>query len=504
MSDGEASRPGQNAPESSLLSQGFERLALWTLADVLSGREATNAINEPCWLWIRDSAAIRDDTVARMRLVCDAIVGMSETLPAAPSPDGRRELIKVLRLEAELRAIAAVLALASMTARPLEHELHAIHNRHYLPTQRAVTEPYYGGLGALRTQGQNAAQALLTAATSGDAEALADLETWLSWVDPRVVAELDALHHFARAAEQAVTSGRAALAASSARASPESRNAAERAAAMTQLDGALADLNDLIGLAAVKREVQTVSNLIKVQSARRAEGLPTAAMSHHLVFLGPPGTGKTTVARIVGRIYQALGLLHHGHVVEAARQDLVAEYVGQTAVKTSSLIDRALDGVLFIDEAYTLTSGTTNDFGPEAIATLVKRMEDDRARLVVIVAGYEDEMRRFLTANPGLDSRFGRRISFPNYTDQELEAIVHTTFSRQRYELAPDAREKVRSAIVDADRGSTFGNARAARNFVEVAIGNHANRLAATDDPSRSELVVIRASDIPEQFIAHA
>ncbi len=144
MSDGEASRPGQNAPESSLLSQGFERLALWTLADVLSGREATNAINEPCWLWIRDSAAIRDDTVARMRLVCDAIVGMSETLPAAPSPDGRRELIKVLRLEAELRAIAAVLALASMTARPLEHELHAIHNRHYLPTQRAVTEPYYG------------------------------------------------------------------------------------------------------------------------------------------------------------------------------------------------------------------------------------------------------------------------------------------------------------------------------------------------------------------------
>lgn len=502
MGQGADAGRAQHAPSSSSLSQGFERLALWTLAEIISGSEARSAIREP-WMWLKNPATIRDDTVARMRLICEAVASMTASLPAPLSPTGRRELTAILKVEADLRAVAAVLVLASVTTRPLEYALHAIHQRHYTPTTDAVTAPYFEGLGALRHQGEKAAQALLMTAASGEADAIADLEIWRPWVDPRIIVELDALHRFAGLAEGAVTAGRAALDARSARAQPELRTAVEKAAASVQLERALAELNELIGLAAVKHEVQTLSNLIRVQAARRAQGLSVAAMSHHLVFLGPPGTGKTTVARIVGRIYQALGLLHKGHVVEAARQDLVAEYVGQTAMKTSALIDRALDGVLFIDEAYTLTSGTTNDFGPEAIATLLKRMEDDRARLVVIVAGYETEMRQFLAANPGLDSRFGRRISFPNYTNEELEAIVSTTFASQQYELTPDARDKVRDAIAHAERGPRFGNARACRNFVEAAVGNQANRLAAAEDPSRAELTSITALDIPPQFIAH-
>ena len=505
IAHGAAARQGQHAPASSSLSRGFERLALWTLAEVISGDEATDAVSEPhiAGWWLKDPAAIRDETVARIRLACDILVSMTATLPAPLSPTGRRELTAILTVEADLRAVAAVLVLASVTTRPLEYELHAIDKRHYTPTERAVTAPHFRGLGTIRHQGEKAAHALLTTAASGEIDAIADLETWRPWVDPRIIVELDALHRFAGLAEQAVTAGRATLDARSAQADPELRTAAEKAAASVRLEGALAELNELVGLAAVKNEVQTLSNLIKVQAARRAQGLSVAAMSHHLVFLGPPGTGKTTVARIVGRIYQALGLLRKGHVVEAAREDLVAEYVGQTAVKTSALIDRALDGVLFIDEAYTLTSGTTNDFGPEAVATLLKRMEDDRARLVVIVAGYEIEMRQFLDANPGLDSRFGRRISFPSYTDEELAVIVSTTFASQQYELTADAREKVRNAISHGERGPRFGNARAARNFVEAAIGNQANRLAAAEDPSRAELTSICASDIPLRFIGH-
>ena len=490
-----------HVPLTSHLTRGFERLALWTLAEVLSGREAQLALNEPYLQWLREPAAIRDDTVARLRLVCDALVRMTASLPAAPSQDCNRELRRILRLEAELRALAAVLVLASICARPIGDELLAIQNRHYMPTKRAIGE-MFTGLGALRSGGERAANALLEEAASGEAEAIADLHMWRSWVDPRVVDEFDALHHFARLAEQATTAGLVALDARRGQASPAHRTPTQKLAAADELDAALADLDDLVGLQAVKQEIQTLANLIKVQGARRAQGLPVAASSHHLVFLGPPGTGKTTVARIVGRVYRALGLLHKGHVVEVARHDLVAEYVGQTAVKTSALLDRALDGVLFIDEAYTLTSGTTNDFGPEAIATLLKRMEDDRARLVVIVAGYEDQMRQFLEANPGLASRFGRRINFPSYTNEELEVIVSATFLRQRYELTTEALEMTRDAIADTARGPAFGNARAARNFVEAAVGNQANRLAASENPTRGELICITASDIPAQFTA--
>jgi SpoVK/Ycf46/Vps4 family AAA+-type ATPase len=242
------------------------------------------------------------------------------------------------------------------------------------------------------------------------------------------------------------------------------------------------ELDDLIGLGSVKEEVRSLANFVKLQKEREAKGLKTAKVSYHLVFYGSPGTGKTTVARIVGRIYKDLGVLKKGHTVETDRAGLCGQYVGQTGPKTDSVIAKALDGVLFIDEAYSLVpeGGAGNDYGQEAISTILKRMEDYRDRLVVIVAGYKNEMQRFIDSNPGLQSRFNRYIDFPDYSGDELSQIFKMYMKKNQYTLSKEAetylKERFDYAVAHKDRN--FGNARYARNVFEKSIQAQANRLA--------------------------
>ena len=243
--------------------------------------------------------------------------------------------------------------------------------------------------------------------------------------------------------------------------------------------------------------MKRLTNFIRIQKQRDAAGLKTAGISYHCVFTGNPGTGKTTVARIVAGIYKELGILKKGHLVETDRSGLVAEYVGQTAVKTNKVIDSALDGVLFIDEAYSLVGGA-NDFGSEAIATLLKRMEDNRDRLVVILAGYEDEMQGFIDSNPGLQSRFNRYIHFEDYSADELFSIFKMYVKRNDYVLDAAAdvalRQRLEKAVAEKDRN--FGNARTVRNLFEKTLENQAMRLAVISDLTRDDLLTLKAEDL--------
>ncbi|MFJ5521229.1 right-handed parallel beta-helix repeat-containing protein [Streptomyces griseoluteus] len=263
--------------------------------------------------------------------------------------------------------------------------------------------------------------------------------------------------------------------------------------------GPLAELEALVGLESVKHEVTGLINLNKLTQRRQEMGLPMPPMSRHLVFAGPPGTGKTTVARLYGAVLAELGVLGKGHIVEVARADLVAQIIGGTAIKTTEVFNKALGGVLFIDEAYTLTNqsrGTGPDFGQEAVETLMKLMEDHRDEVVVIVAGYSAQMDQFLASNPGMASRFARTIEFPNYSADELVTIVGGLCAKHSYELTESALDALDRYFTDVPKGETFGNGRVARQVFEEMISRQASRLAVSATHSPSELSRLTGPDV--------
>ena len=262
------------------------------------------------------------------------------------------------------------------------------------------------------------------------------------------------------------------------------------------VDEVLADLDELIGLDHVKTEVRRLTSLIRVQQLRAEQDLPVIETSRHLVFVGNPGTGKTTVARLLSEVYRSLEVLSKGHLIETDRSALVAGYVGQTATKTRAVLESALGGTVLIDEAYALARGGENDFGREAIDTLVKFMEDHRDDLAVIVAGYPDEMRDLIETNPGLDSRFARTLEFPDYTSAELVAIFRLIAGKQEYHLDDAAAIRLEEVIEAEPRDRGFGNARFVRNVFEQAVALHAVRLTDVEHPTRDQLTTLTAADV--------
>ena len=259
------------------------------------------------------------------------------------------------------------------------------------------------------------------------------------------------------------------------------------------------ELNSLIGLDLVKREVDNLINLVTINKLRRDHGLKVEELSLHMVLSGNPGTGKTTVARIMSRIYHSLDILSKGHLVEVDRSGLVAGYVGQTALKTQEAVQKALGGVLFIDEAYALTTRGPQDYGQEAVETLLKAMEDHRDDLIVIVAGYIELMEEFVESNPGLESRFNRFIHFPDYTVEEMMGIFRMRCDKAGYTLAPEAGDALKGILAEKSKDSIgFGNARGVRNLFEKALSRQANRLAAMGQLTREQLMEIRAEDLDD------
>ena len=271
----------------------------------------------------------------------------------------------------------------------------------------------------------------------------------------------------------------------------------EEALPVENIDDLRAELNELIGLDGVKREVNNLINMVTVHKLREATGLNTVDMSLHMVFSGNPGTGKTTIARIMSRVYRSLGVLSKGQLVEVDRSGLVAGYVGQTAAKTTKVIESALGGVLFIDEAYSLTSKSENDFGAEAIDTLLKGLEDHRDDLIVIVAGYDGLMDDFVHSNPGLESRFNRFLHFDDYNVDEMMSILDLRLKKGQYTLDDAARDAARAYIEAANTSSiSFGNARGVRNIFEKILVEQANRLSAEENLTKEQLMTITEADV--------
>jgi ATPase family associated with various cellular activities (AAA)/AAA lid domain len=265
------------------------------------------------------------------------------------------------------------------------------------------------------------------------------------------------------------------------------------------LEELLAEMDALVGLDRVKSDVRQLINFLKVQKLREEQGLKILPASRHLVFYGNPGTGKTTVARLVAQIYRTLGVLKRGHLVETDRAGLVAGYVGQTAIKVREVTTKALGGVLFVDEAYSLAGGGENDFGREAVETLLKMMEDHRDELVVIVAGYTGRMQDFLDSNPGLRSRFNKHLHFDDYGVEQLVHIFKSFCTKADFKLTEGAEKELASVfgVLCASRDETFGNARAARNLFEATLSKQANRLVSLPKVDREILSTIEAADIP-------
>lgn len=281
------------------------------------------------------------------------------------------------------------------------------------------------------------------------------------------------------------------------------KNAPER----EDIETLLQELDGYIGLENVKKEVRSLINIAQVYQKRRENGLPTADMSLHMVFSGNPGTGKTMIARLMARVYHSLGILSGGQLVEVDRSGLVAGYVGQTAIKTSKVLEKATGGVLFVDEAYTLTAGgSENDFGQEAVDTILKAMEDNRDDLIVIVAGYTELMHDFIESNPGLRSRFNRYLEFTDYSPEEMLEIFRGNCKKSCYEPEEAALETLLSYFekMTAAHRRTFGNARGVRNVFERVLSCQANRLSGMDAVSREDLMQILEEDVAAATVEHS
>lgn len=275
---------------------------------------------------------------------------------------------------------------------------------------------------------------------------------------------------------------------------------ADSGAEKPSFDELMAQLEALVGLESVKKDVKNLVNLMKVRKLRQQNELPVPPMSLHMVFMGNPGTGKTTVARLIGGLYAAIGVLSKGQLVEVDRSGLVAGYVGQTALKTQEVVKSALGGVLFIDEAYSLSAGGENDFGREAIETILKAMEDHRDDLIVVVAGYDEPMQKFLSSNPGLESRFNKYFHFPDYNGDQLLAIFKVQCERNSYILAEETEEAAREMFTRLyeNRDDNFGNGRDVRNCFEDMIIRQANRVAAMETPSKEDLMNVLPEDLED------
>ena len=265
-------------------------------------------------------------------------------------------------------------------------------------------------------------------------------------------------------------------------------------------DELMAQLDSLVGLDDVKKDIKNLMNLVKVRRLRKENGLPIPPMSLHMVFMGNPGTGKTTVARIISGLYAAIGVLEKGQLIEVDRSGLVAGYVGQTALKTQEVIKSALGGVLFIDEAYSLASGGENDFGREAIETILKAMEDHRDELIVVVAGYDGPMEKFINSNPGLQSRFNKYFYFPDYNGEQLLYIFKGQCKKNGYALTEEAEAEAKAMFEELyeNRGENFGNGRDVRNVFEDTVVRQSNRVAALDAPTKDDLMQLLPEDLKD------